>query len=48
MGRLVTSAASGRANHYRLSNPDLDKLALLIGGHPPRRVILGPSGCQRG
>ncbi len=29
---LVTSAATGRANKYRLSNPDLDKLALLIGG----------------
>jgi DNA-binding transcriptional ArsR family regulator len=29
---LVTSTASGRANQYRLSNPDLDKLALLIGG----------------
>ncbi len=29
---LVTSTAAGRANQYRLSNPDLDKLALLIGG----------------
>ena len=29
---LVTSAAAGRANKYRLSNPDRDKLALLIGG----------------
>ena len=29
---LVTLAAAGRANKYRLSNPDLDKLALLIGG----------------
>jgi len=29
---LVTSTATGRANQYRLSNPDLDKLALLIGG----------------
>lgn len=29
---LVTSTPSGRANRYRLSNPDLDKLALLIGG----------------
>lgn len=28
---LVTSTASGRANRYQLSNPDLDKLALLIG-----------------
>ena len=29
---LVTSTASGRANRYRLSSADLDKLALLIGG----------------
>jgi DNA-binding transcriptional ArsR family regulator len=28
---LVSSAAAGRANRYRLSNPDLDKLALLVG-----------------
>lgn len=34
--RLVTSTASGRANQYRLSNPDLDKLALLIGGREGR------------
>jgi DNA-binding transcriptional ArsR family regulator len=29
---LVSCTAAGRANQYRLSNPDLDKLALLIGG----------------
>lgn len=29
---LVTSTPSGRANRYQLSNPDLDKLALLVGG----------------
>jgi len=28
---LVSSTAAGRTNQYRLSNPDLDKLALLIG-----------------
>ncbi len=28
---LVTSTAAGRANVYRLANPDLDKLAALLG-----------------
>jgi DNA-binding transcriptional ArsR family regulator len=28
---LVTSTAQGRANQYRLSNPDLDQLSTLIG-----------------
>jgi DNA-binding transcriptional ArsR family regulator len=28
---LVTSRAVGRANAYRLSHPDLDKLATLVG-----------------
>lgn len=28
---LVTAAAHGRANRYRLAHPDLDKLAALVG-----------------
>lgn len=28
---LVTATAQGRANLYRLSNPDLDQLSALIG-----------------
>ncbi len=28
---LVTATAIGRSNHYRLANPDLDKLAALVG-----------------
>jgi DNA-binding transcriptional ArsR family regulator len=46
---LVTFTASGRANRYQLSNPDLDKLALLIGGlegqGPPTRR---PTSCLPG
>jgi DNA-binding transcriptional ArsR family regulator len=29
---LVTATSAGRANIYRLSHPDLDKLAALMGG----------------
>ena len=36
---VVTSAANGQANQYRLSNPDLDKLALLVGGFEASRIL---------
>ena len=39
---LVTLASAGRANRYRLSNSDLDKLALLIGG------LEGPAATRLG
>jgi DNA-binding transcriptional ArsR family regulator len=32
---LVTSTAMNRANSYRLAQPDLDKLAALVGGLEP-------------
>jgi DNA-binding transcriptional ArsR family regulator len=32
---LVTATASGRSNRYRLSHPDLDQLASLIGNLVP-------------
>jgi DNA-binding transcriptional ArsR family regulator len=40
---LVTATPVGRSNHYQLANPDLDKLAHLVGNldtsTPPRGSI---------